>query len=232
MVIRVPYAGGIGGVEHHCDSSEAYYAHTPGLHVVAPATAAGRLRAAARGDRLRRPGRVPRAQEALLGQGGGRSRRGRRRASARAVVRPRGHRRDPDRLRAVGPGRAGGRRGRRAGGPQPAGRRPALDRAVRRRDGLRGGPLDRPGRGGRRGVRASPASPPRSSPGSPSAASTRWPRRSAGSPGSTSRTRRRSWSTSSCPGVDRVLDAVDDLQWDGPDERPQTTSCCPTWARG
>ena len=37
MVIRVPYAGGIGGVEHHCDSSESYYAHTPGLHVVAPA---------------------------------------------------------------------------------------------------------------------------------------------------------------------------------------------------
>jgi 2-oxoisovalerate dehydrogenase E1 component beta subunit len=39
MVIRVPYAGGIGGVEHHCDSSEAYYAHTPGLQLVAPATA-------------------------------------------------------------------------------------------------------------------------------------------------------------------------------------------------
>ncbi len=38
MVIRVPYAGGIGGVEHHCDSSEAYYAHTPGLKVVTPAT--------------------------------------------------------------------------------------------------------------------------------------------------------------------------------------------------
>ncbi|GGN92753.1 pyruvate dehydrogenase E1 component subunit beta [Actinoplanes lobatus] len=37
LVIRVPYAGGIGGVEHHCDSSEAYYAHTPGLHVIAPA---------------------------------------------------------------------------------------------------------------------------------------------------------------------------------------------------
>jgi pyruvate dehydrogenase E1 component beta subunit len=36
LVIRVPYAGGIGGVEHHCDSSESYYAHTPGLHVVAP----------------------------------------------------------------------------------------------------------------------------------------------------------------------------------------------------
>ncbi|NMO03552.1 alpha-ketoacid dehydrogenase subunit beta [Gordonia sp. TBRC 11910] len=40
MVIRVPFAGGIGGVEHHCDSSEAYYAHTPGLKVFAPATVA------------------------------------------------------------------------------------------------------------------------------------------------------------------------------------------------
>jgi 2-oxoisovalerate dehydrogenase E1 component beta subunit len=40
LVIRVPYAGGIGGVEHHCDSSEAYYVHTPGLKVVAPATPA------------------------------------------------------------------------------------------------------------------------------------------------------------------------------------------------
>ncbi|BCJ50083.1 putative pyruvate dehydrogenase E1 component, beta subunit [Actinoplanes sp. NBRC 14428] len=49
MVIRIPYGGGIGGVEHHCDSSESYYAHTPGLHVVAPSSAAdayGLLRAA------------------------------------------------------------------------------------------------------------------------------------------------------------------------------------------
>jgi 2-oxoisovalerate dehydrogenase E1 component beta subunit len=38
IVIRIPFAGGIGGVEHHCDSSEAYYAHTPGLKVVTPAT--------------------------------------------------------------------------------------------------------------------------------------------------------------------------------------------------
>jgi 2-oxoisovalerate dehydrogenase E1 component beta subunit len=38
IVIRVPFAGGIGGVEHHCDSSEAYYAHTPGLKVVTPGT--------------------------------------------------------------------------------------------------------------------------------------------------------------------------------------------------
>jgi pyruvate dehydrogenase E1 component beta subunit len=49
MVIRIPYGGGIGGVEHHSDSSEALYAHTPGLTVVTPATNAdayGLLRAA------------------------------------------------------------------------------------------------------------------------------------------------------------------------------------------
>ena len=38
VVIRIPYGGGIGAVEHHSDSSEAYFAHTPGLHVVTPAT--------------------------------------------------------------------------------------------------------------------------------------------------------------------------------------------------
>jgi 2-oxoisovalerate dehydrogenase E1 component beta subunit len=40
VVIRVPYGGGIGGVEHHCDSSEVYYTHTPGLRVVTPGTPA------------------------------------------------------------------------------------------------------------------------------------------------------------------------------------------------
>ena len=40
LVIRIPYGGGIGGVEHHSDSSEGYYAHTPGLTVVTPATVA------------------------------------------------------------------------------------------------------------------------------------------------------------------------------------------------
>jgi 2-oxoisovalerate dehydrogenase E1 component beta subunit len=38
IVIRVPYGGGIGGVEHHCDSSEVYYTHTAGLRVVTPST--------------------------------------------------------------------------------------------------------------------------------------------------------------------------------------------------
>jgi pyruvate dehydrogenase E1 component beta subunit len=40
LVIRIPYGGGIGGVEHHSDSSEAYYTHTPGLTVLTPGTVA------------------------------------------------------------------------------------------------------------------------------------------------------------------------------------------------
>ena len=40
VVVRIPVGGGIGGVEHHSDSSEAYYTHTPGLRVVVPATPA------------------------------------------------------------------------------------------------------------------------------------------------------------------------------------------------
>ncbi len=38
VVIRIPYGGGIGSVEHHSDSPETYYAHTPGLKVVSPAS--------------------------------------------------------------------------------------------------------------------------------------------------------------------------------------------------
>jgi 2-oxoisovalerate dehydrogenase E1 component beta subunit len=44
VVIRVPFGGGIGGVEHHCDSSEAYYTHTAGLRVVTPGTPADAYR--------------------------------------------------------------------------------------------------------------------------------------------------------------------------------------------
>jgi len=38
VVIRIPFGGGIGSIEHHSESPEAYFAHTPGLRVVAPAT--------------------------------------------------------------------------------------------------------------------------------------------------------------------------------------------------
>jgi len=40
VVIRVPYGGGIGAIEHHSESPEALFAHTPGLRVVSPATPA------------------------------------------------------------------------------------------------------------------------------------------------------------------------------------------------
>jgi 2-oxoisovalerate dehydrogenase E1 component beta subunit len=39
IVIRIPFAGGIGAAEHHSESPEAYYAHTSGLKVVVPSTA-------------------------------------------------------------------------------------------------------------------------------------------------------------------------------------------------
>jgi pyruvate dehydrogenase E1 component beta subunit len=51
LVVRLPYGGGIRAPEHHSDSNEAYFVHTPGLKVVAPSTpyeAKGLLTAAIR----------------------------------------------------------------------------------------------------------------------------------------------------------------------------------------
>ena len=72
MVIRIPYGGGIGAVEHHSESPEAYFAHTAGLRVLTPERPGGRVHHHPAGHRLRRPGRVLRAQAAVLGQGRGR----------------------------------------------------------------------------------------------------------------------------------------------------------------
>jgi pyruvate dehydrogenase E1 component beta subunit len=38
IVIRIPYGGHIGAVEHHQESPEAYFVHTSGLRVLSPAT--------------------------------------------------------------------------------------------------------------------------------------------------------------------------------------------------
>lgn len=38
MVLRFPYSGGIRALEHHSESPETYYVHTPGLSVVVPST--------------------------------------------------------------------------------------------------------------------------------------------------------------------------------------------------
>ncbi len=40
LVIRIPYGAGIGAAEHHSESTEALFTHTPGLKVVIPATPA------------------------------------------------------------------------------------------------------------------------------------------------------------------------------------------------
>ncbi len=38
LVIRIPFGGGFGAAEHHSESWETIYAHTPGLKVVVPST--------------------------------------------------------------------------------------------------------------------------------------------------------------------------------------------------
>ena len=53
VVVRVPFGGGIGAVEHHSESPEAYFAHTAGLRVVScsnPADAYWMIQQAVRSD--------------------------------------------------------------------------------------------------------------------------------------------------------------------------------------
>jgi pyruvate dehydrogenase E1 component beta subunit len=53
VTIRIPFGGGIGAVEHHSESPEAYFAHTAGLKVVAcsgPADAFGMIQQAVASD--------------------------------------------------------------------------------------------------------------------------------------------------------------------------------------
>jgi 2-oxoisovalerate dehydrogenase E1 component beta subunit len=39
VVVRIPYGGGIGSIEHHSESPEALFAHTPGLRIITPSNA-------------------------------------------------------------------------------------------------------------------------------------------------------------------------------------------------
>ncbi len=51
LVMRMPYGGGVRALEHHSESKEAYYAHTPGVKTVipsSPATAYGLILGAIR----------------------------------------------------------------------------------------------------------------------------------------------------------------------------------------
>jgi pyruvate/2-oxoglutarate dehydrogenase complex dihydrolipoamide acyltransferase (E2) component len=151
IVIRIPYGGGIGGVEHHCDSSEAYYVHTAGLTVVTPATpqdAYSLMRAAIRHPDpvvFLEPKKLYWAKGVVDTHALGDHRGGRDRAARR--------RRHAARLRDLGADGARCGRGRRGRGAQRAGRRHPHPAAVRRRDGHGRGAVDRPGRRRRRGSR-------------------------------------------------------------------------------
>ena len=65
MVIRIPFGGGIGAVEHHSESPEAQFAHTPGPQGRRLLQPGRRLLDDPAGHRLRRPGDLPRAQAAV-----------------------------------------------------------------------------------------------------------------------------------------------------------------------
>ena len=71
IVIRIPFGGGIGAVEHHSESPEAYFAHTVGLKVVTCSNPADAYWMIQQADRVRRPGDLLRAQAPLLREGRG-----------------------------------------------------------------------------------------------------------------------------------------------------------------
>ena len=132
ITIRIPAFGGIKGKEHHGESPETYYAHTAGLKVVVPSSAARWLHAASPRDRGPRPGDRARTQGQVLGEGGRRARRGR----ARDRRRPRRsgrRRRHAGGLRFDGGARPRGRRRAGRGRHRGAGRRPPIALTARRR---------------------------------------------------------------------------------------------------
>ena len=90
VVIRIPFGGGIGAVEHHSESPEAYFAHTAGLRVVVAAQPGRRVLDDPAGHRLRRPGHLLRAEAPVLGQGRARPG-GDPRSAVRGAGRPAGH---------------------------------------------------------------------------------------------------------------------------------------------
>ena len=181
ITIRVPYGGGIGGVEHHSDSSEAYYWPPRGCTSSRPRRSPTPTGCCARPS-------PPTTRWSSWSPSGctGRRTTGRRTSRrpvepiGRAVVRRSGRSATLITYGPSVPGLPGGRRGGAGRGLGPGRRRPALPGAVRRRDGLRpryGGP----GARSSSTSRAASAGRARRSPrGSPSAASTTWRRRCCG----------------------------------------------------
>ena len=153
MVIRIPFGGGIGAVEHHSESPEAQFAHTPGLKVVAcsnPVDGYWMIQQAIASDDpviFLEPKRQYHADKADLDDS----------RDARPAVqepgRPPRHRRDGAGLRADGEDRDGGRRGRGHRGTLARGDRPAHAEPARHGPGLRVRAPHRPRRRHPRGAR-------------------------------------------------------------------------------
>ena len=88
LVVRGPSGAGVHGGPYHSQTPEMYFVKTPGLKVVAPATAADAQGAPQGRDPRRRPGHLPRAQVPLPARARPAGpRRGRRRPLGKAAVR-------------------------------------------------------------------------------------------------------------------------------------------------
>ena len=153
MVIRIPFGGGIGAVEHHSESPEAQFAHTPGLKVVAcsnPIDGYWMIQQAIACDDpviFLEPKRQYHADKADLDEDATPDP-----LFASRVVTPR-RRRDAARLRPDREDRAQGGRGRLRRGPLARGHRPAHAEPARHGAGLRLRTPHRPRRRRPRGPR-------------------------------------------------------------------------------
>ena len=191
MVIRIPFGGGIGAVEHHSESPEAQFAHTPGLKVVAcsnPVDGYWMIQQAIACDDpviFLEPKRQYHADKAELDDTATPD------AAVHLARRTPRHRRHRARLRPDREDRAEGRRGGRRRGQVARGHRPAHALAARHGSGLRVGAPHRPRRSSPTRRTSTSAWAPSSPRGSPSSASTRSRPRCCGSARSTRPTRRR-----------------------------------------
>ena len=232
VVVRIPFGGGIGAVEHHSESPESLFAHVPGLKVVAcssPSDAYWMLQQAIATDdpviffepkrRYWEKGDVDPTPPAAAAQPPGCCAG----APPRVLACYGADARDLPRRR----GRRGGR-----GRPRPRGDRPAHALPAgpgpgrRRRCGAPGGWWSSRRRRRRCRWRR------RSRPGCRSSASTRWSRRCCGSPGFDT-----PYPPSRCeddylPDLDRVLDAVGPARWRGERDAPRRVPAARTSARG
>ena len=226
MTIRVPYGGGIGAVEHHSESPEAYFAHTAGLRVVTPSSAGDGHRMIQQAIASDDPVVFfePKRRYWEKGEVDDAAPRGAD-AAAPGPGRRRGERRHRRRLRPDGGHRARCGPDRRGGGNLHRGDRPALALADRLRHDRGVGPQDGPAGGRPRGVRVLRARGRDRSPGVRALLLPPRVARCAGSAASPRRTRRRGWS-----GISSPTPTASSTRWTGAcrrERRPAVSAARP-----